>query len=65
MDWQDLEDLVRAEAANGNPIASLIHELRLDRNKASASHELAREGMQRLGAGRGGGRVLSCCLPYT
>ncbi|CAM9229069.1 unnamed protein product, partial [Ectocarpus sp. 4 AP-2014] len=35
MDWQDLEDLVKAETANGNPIASLIHELRLDRNQAS------------------------------
>ncbi|CAN0069596.1 unnamed protein product, partial [Ectocarpus fasciculatus] len=33
MDWQDLEDLVKAETANGNPIASLIHELRLDRNQ--------------------------------
>lgn len=33
MDWQDLDDLVQAETANGNPIASLIHELRLDRNK--------------------------------
>lgn len=33
MDWQDLEDLVKAETAIGNPIASLIHELRLDRNK--------------------------------
>lgn len=33
MDWQDLEELVKAETANGNPIASLIHELRLDRNQ--------------------------------
>lgn len=37
MDWQDLEDLVKAETANGNPIASLIHELRLDRNQASVA----------------------------
>lgn len=35
MDWQALDDLVKAETANGNPIASLIHELRLDTNKAS------------------------------
>ncbi|CAM9368366.1 unnamed protein product, partial [Scytosiphon promiscuus] len=35
MDWQDLDELVKAETANGNPIASLIHELRLDRNQAS------------------------------
>ncbi|CAM9478235.1 unnamed protein product [Ectocarpus sp. 8 AP-2014] len=35
MDWQDLEDLVKAETANGNSIASLIHELRLNRNQAS------------------------------
>lgn len=33
MDWQALDELVRAETANGNPIASLIHELRLDRNQ--------------------------------
>lgn len=33
MDWQDLDELVKAETANGNPIASLIHELRLDRNQ--------------------------------
>lgn len=33
MNWQDLDELVKAETANGNPIASLIHELRLDRNK--------------------------------
>ena len=42
MDWQDLEELVKAEAANGNPIASLIHELRLDRNKVVASNKRAR-----------------------
>ncbi|CAN0467176.1 unnamed protein product, partial [Hapterophycus canaliculatus] len=35
MDWQDLDELVKAETANGNPIASLIHDLRLDRNQAS------------------------------
>lgn len=33
MDWQALDELVKAETANGNPIASLIHELRLDRNQ--------------------------------
>lgn len=35
MDWQNLDELVKAETANANPIASLIHELRLNRNKAS------------------------------
>lgn len=36
MDWQDLDELVKVEIANGNPIASLIHELRLDQNKVCA-----------------------------
>ncbi|CAM9456120.1 unnamed protein product [Discosporangium mesarthrocarpum] len=33
VDWQDLEDLVEAEKANGNPVASLIHALHLEKNK--------------------------------
>ncbi|CBN79324.1 conserved unknown protein [Ectocarpus siliculosus] len=44
MDWQDLEDLVKAETANGNPIASLIHELRLDRNQVVLSLPTAEDG---------------------
>lgn len=39
MDWSDLDDLVKAETANGNPVASLIHELRLDRNRVRADRE--------------------------
>ena len=39
MDWTDLDALVQAETANGNPVASLIHELRLDRNQARSSEK--------------------------
>lgn len=33
MDWTDLKKIVKAEAKKGNPIAQLIHELRLDNNQ--------------------------------
>ena len=32
MDWTAIEQMVRTEAAAGNPIAGLVHKLRLDRN---------------------------------
>jgi len=32
MDWAAIEQMVRTEAAAGNPIAGLVHKLRLDRN---------------------------------
>lgn len=32
MDWAAIELMVRSEAAAGNPIAALVHKLRLDRN---------------------------------
>ncbi|OQR81173.1 hypothetical protein ACHHYP_16685 [Achlya hypogyna] len=35
MDWKDLEDLVKAEQKNGNPIASLIHRLDLAQNRVA------------------------------
>eukprot|EP00752_Nemacystus_decipiens_P013835 g12284.t1 len=44
MDWQDLDELVKAETANGNPIASLIHELRLDRNQVVLALPTSEEG---------------------
>ncbi|KAF1336097.1 Nuclear export mediator factor, partial [Globisporangium splendens] len=35
MDWRGLEELVRFEQKNGNPVASLIHELDLAHNRVS------------------------------
>ena len=35
MDWKDLEDLIKQEQKNGNPVASLIHKLDLAQNRVS------------------------------
>lgn len=35
MDWRELEELVRYEQKNGNPVASLIHKLDLESNRVS------------------------------
>ncbi|KAL4171213.1 hypothetical protein KRP22_009311 [Phytophthora ramorum] len=35
MDWRGLEELVRYEQKNGNPVASLIHQLDLEHNRAA------------------------------
>ncbi|CAH0479460.1 unnamed protein product [Peronospora belbahrii] len=35
MDWRGLEELVRYEQKNGNPVASLIHQLDLEHNRVS------------------------------
>lgn len=35
MDWRELEELVRYEQKNGNPVASLIHQLDLEHNRVS------------------------------
>lgn len=33
MEWTDIADLIEAEAAEGNPIAGLIHKLDLSKNR--------------------------------
>jgi len=35
MDWRGLEELVRYEQKNGNPVASLIHQLDLEHNRVA------------------------------
>ncbi|DAZ98977.1 TPA: hypothetical protein N0F65_000509 [Lagenidium giganteum] len=35
MDWKSLEELIKYEQKNGNPVASLIHELDLAKNRIS------------------------------
>lgn len=35
MDWRELQELVRYEQKNGNPVASLIHQLDLEHNRIS------------------------------
>ncbi|ETV91316.1 hypothetical protein H310_14136 [Aphanomyces invadans] len=35
MDWSDLEDLIKQEQHNGNPVATLIHKLDLAQNRVS------------------------------
>ncbi|KAL0587607.1 hypothetical protein ABG067_002903 [Albugo candida] len=35
MDWKALKDLVKYEQTNGNPVASMIHEFDLSRNRVS------------------------------
>ncbi|RLO07592.1 hypothetical protein DYB28_001101 [Aphanomyces astaci] len=35
MDWNDLDDLIKQEQHNGNPVATLIHKLDLSQNRLS------------------------------
>ncbi|CAK4521164.1 unnamed protein product [Aphanomyces euteiches] len=35
MDWSDLDDLIKQEQQNGNPVATLIHKLDLAQNRVS------------------------------
>jgi hypothetical protein len=42
MDWHAVAQLVREEKAAGNPVAKLIHSLRLDQNKITVVRLVAR-----------------------
>lgn len=65
VDWVDLERLVAAEKAAGNPVASLIHSLQLEHRAVTLrlrdvyaaydSDELASSGDEGAGAGAGAG----------